>query len=105
MDETGGAQTVFVHVPLSDDLFGTAQELLAVQELEDSIHDAVAPLGGEAVGHDLGAGEAVIYIHGPHADALTDAIRSVVTSPGAYAIKHYGPEDDTSARRERAPLT
>ena len=110
MDESNSEQAVFVYVPLSDDSFGSTDELVAIQRLHIAIDDAVGPLGGEAVGHDLGAGEAVIYVHGPDADALTDAIRVVVTDiyaakVDAYAIKHYGPEDDSTARRERVALT
>ena len=82
--------------------------VFAILELEDSVQDAVAALGGECIGHDIGAGDAVLYVHGSAADALTYAIPIAVVSSrsnvNAYAIKRYGSEDDETAREERVPL-
>ncbi len=63
----------------------------------------MSPIGGECVGHDIGAGEGVLYVHGPDADALIEAIRTTLSDAesgiDAYAIKRYGTEDDETAPR------
>ena len=88
---------------------GSRHDLLALQRLDDLIDEVVSPIGGECVGHDIGAGEGVLYVHGPDADALTEVIRATLSDAesgiDAYAIKRYGPDDDETAREERVPLS
>jgi hypothetical protein len=108
-DTPSAQQTVFVHVVLSDDMWGSTDDLLAIQRLDDLINDVLIPIGGECVGHDIGGGQGVLYVHGPDADVLTEAIRAALSESDsgldAYAIKRYGKEDDETAREERVPLT
>ncbi|MFL5935343.1 MAG: hypothetical protein ACJ744_00760 [Gaiellaceae bacterium] len=99
---------VILHLPLSGDEFGTADEREDVFALEDRIIEAVAPIGGDHDGHEFGAGEAVLYTYGRDANELFDAIGSCFGAfpirPGAYAIKRFGPAADPGSAEERLEL-
>jgi len=99
---------VIVHIPLSGGGFGTEDERAAVHALEDRIIAAVEPVGGDHDGHEFGAGEAVLYTYGADASALFDATKPCLDdfapSPGAYAIKRFGPATDPDSRQERVQL-
>jgi len=100
---------VIMHLPLSDEEFGTVEERDAVHELASRIERAAAAIGAEHDGDEFGGGEAVLYSYGPDADALFDAIRGCLDGfpvrHGAYALKRYGAADDPSAREQRIELT
>lgn len=80
----------------------------AVYELEDDLIDAIqAHKAGEFDGDELGSEECILYMYGPDADRLFEAVSNVLrASPlarGGYAIKRYGPPED-GVREERVDL-
>ncbi len=99
---------VILHLPLSGEEFGTANEREDVLALEERIIEAVQPIGGDHDGHEFGAGEAVLYTYGRDANELFDAIGgSFGAFPirrGAYAIKRFGPAADPGSAEERLEL-
>jgi hypothetical protein len=63
--------------------------------IEDPIIDAIETAGvGEFDGNEIGAEGATLFMYGPDADALWDAVDSVVSrsalGPGSHAVKRYG---------------
>ena len=95
-------QAVYVHIPLSDDEFGTFEEREAVYALEDQLSAAIAASdAGELDGDEFGGGRGVIFVYGPDADALYTAIepalRASTIAKGGFAIKCYQPDDPNSA--------
>ena len=82
---------------------------MAVCRLEDRIARAVARIGGEHDGNELGEGQAILYTYGPDADAILEAVRqSLADFPvraDAYAIKRYGRADDPAATEQRVELS
>jgi hypothetical protein len=90
--------------PYADD------NLDALFKLEEALEQAILAAGaGEFDGNDVGEGEATLYLYGPDADALFDAIFTVLqTSPllmrGAV-IRRYGPPGDgVSELRDQLPV-
>ncbi|MDX2117417.1 MAG: hypothetical protein SFY96_04460 [Planctomycetota bacterium] len=87
---------LLIHLPLSNDSFGTRRERSNLSRLEDRIRAAMKQLGiGELDGHEFGEGQCVIYVYGHDADKLWDAVNAAVGSwrwpRGTHAIKRYGP--------------
>ncbi len=100
---------VIVHLVLSDSDFGTEDERARVHELSDRIEAEINLSGvGEFDGDEFGAGECTLYMYGPDADALFDAIEPVLRgstlSSRGYAIKRYGDAEDPDAREVRVDL-
>jgi hypothetical protein len=74
--------------------------------IEDSIIEAIETAGvGEFDGNEIGADGAMLFMYGPDADALWDAVDSAVSrsalGPGSRAVKRYGPP---GAREVRVDL-
>jgi len=79
----------------------------ALFDLEEKVMAAVEGHNNGAYdGNDIGIGEFTMYMYGPDADRLFDAIWPVlqasVLTKGGYVLKRYGPveEDDKSIRVE-----
>lgn len=75
--------------------------------IEDPITEAIERAGvGEFDGHAIGPAEATLYMWGPDADALWEAIESAVRrstlGPGSYAIRRYGPPGASENRVDLA---
>jgi hypothetical protein len=89
-------QAVLVHLKLSDDEMGSAQERDRIFELEDKLAGAISErAAGEFDGNEFGEGGCVLYMYGPNADELFAAVEPVLrASPlvkGGYAVVRYGP--------------
>jgi Immunity protein 26 len=99
--EEGPEPYVVTHLPLSSAPYGTDDEREAIAALEERIQAAVAPIGGDHDGHEIGGGHVRLFTYGPDHDAVLDAIRAALgdfpVRPGAYAEKR-------SPRRERVEL-
>jgi hypothetical protein len=85
---------------------GTADERDVIFLLEDRLSAAIEHSGvGEFDGNEFGAGECVLYMYGPDADRLYDAIvphlQMTAAARGGYAIKRYGAVGDPAAREIR----
>ena len=94
---------VIAHLLLSDRNFGTEAEREAIFALEDRLTYAIERArAGELDGNEFGGGECTLYMYGPDADRLYNAIVPVLQmnplARGGYAIKRYGDVRDPSAR-------
>ena len=84
-------QAVLVHVALPAATTGWD----VVERLGERLAERVEVAGvGEFDGDVVGEGEATLYLYGPHADRLWEAVADVVDlvslPPGSYAEKRYG---------------
>lgn len=93
-------QAVLIHVGVPDkpDEFG-------LDLIEDPVIEALEATDvGEYDGNEIGPDTAVIYLYGPDADRLLDAVRPALQdSPlpdGSYAVKRYGPPGADEERVE-----
>jgi hypothetical protein len=99
-------QAVIVHLPLSDDEFGSAEERETIFAFEDQIEQAIEKASaGEFDGNEFGGGECVLYMYGPDADRLLAAVepllRGFPPAVGGHAIKRYGTASDPGAKEVR----
>jgi len=92
-------QAVIVNVPLR----GARRGAVSLTELGDRLAELVDAAGvgefdGDLIGEDLG----VLYLYGPDADRLWDAIEGEVESAslpgGSYVVKRYGDPGDPETR-------
>ena len=86
---------VLVSFPLSDAGFGSARELEVLGGLGDDLAEVVAEADvGELDGNDVGEGQYTLYLYGPDADELFDAIEPLLISQNwpreVVAAKRYG---------------
>ena len=98
----GEDHAVLVHFPLSDDEFGSEAERATLGDLGDRLADVVARAGvGEFDGDEFGNGEAVLYLYGPDAELLWQAVEPEVQAcaqrPAFAFVRPGGP--DVEARR------
>lgn len=74
-------------------------------ELERAVQEANA---GILDGDEFGGGECVVYLYGPNAQVLWDAIEPVLEKrpfrKGSYATLRFGPADADDAPQERIDL-
>jgi hypothetical protein len=89
-------QCVKVHVPLSRPGLGTAAERASIQSVTDRLQDAIVLQEvGEFDGDEFGGGECQLFMYGPDANALFEAILPILKSwpalKGGYAVKRFGP--------------
>ncbi len=97
---------MIVHLRLSDDGFGSFEELEALLALQEQMAEAIEnAAAGEFDGDEFGEGECVLYMYGPDADRLFAAIEPLLKSCplafGGYAVKRYGEASDPDAREVR----
>jgi len=94
-DQEDEENAVLVFLKLSDEHFGSDAEHEAISELEDRLAAAIeAEEVGAFDGNEYGHGYCKIYMYGPDADSLYDAIEEPLgkfpAEDGSYAIKRYG---------------
>jgi hypothetical protein len=87
---------------LSDSQFGTAEERDAAHRFSDQLAAAIeAHSVGKFDGDEFGNGEGVLFMCGPNADELFDAVYPTLKTweplKGGHVIKRYGQK----ANRER----
>jgi hypothetical protein len=97
-------QTVILTMPLAT-WAGSLKEHDALRTLEECIQPLVEQVGGYLDGHDFGAGDMNVWLYGPDADALFDAVWSGLVGtevpPGSSALKRYGVGyDDPTLKKE-----
>jgi hypothetical protein len=71
-------------------------DLSPLFRLEEQLMEAIKKSGaGEFDGNDVGQGQAVLYMYGPDADALYEAVAPVLHGSGLLkggtVIRRYGP--------------
>jgi hypothetical protein len=91
----GREQAVIISMRLSNDQFGSEAEDESLAVLEAEIEKCVNGAEcGEWDGHETGGGYHKIFIYGPCAERLTDAILPTVLGyaalPGSYMVKRFG---------------
>jgi hypothetical protein len=101
-------QEVQVNIKLSDDAFGTDTERRQLFELDQMLASAVEESGiGEWDSHEFGQGFFTLFLIGPSADALFEAIYPILNQfpapPGSYVLKRYG-QDDEGPEDQKVPL-
>lgn len=100
---------VLIYLKLSDSKFGTAEERDAIHALSDSLEAEIKKANvGEFDGDEFGQGQCTLFMYGPDADALFQAVDSIIRnsplSKGGHVIKRYGDAGDTNAKTERLQL-
>ncbi len=100
---------VLVYLKLSDDQMGSEKERKDCHALEDRLERSIqTKQAGELDGDEFGEGFCTLYMYGPDADALFNAVESELRAApllaGSYAIKRYGPATDPKARETKVVL-
>lgn len=93
--EPGREHAVIVSMRLSDDNFGNEAEDESLTRLEAQLERSLdTAKAGEWDGHETGGGYHKIFMYGPCADKLADAILPLVLQypalPGSYMVKRFG---------------
>jgi hypothetical protein len=88
---------------------GSEKELDRISTLTDKLADAIEKHeAGEFDGDEYGGGHCRLFMYGPDADKLFDAIKKPLLASalckGGYAIKRYGEASDMKAKEERVDL-
>ena len=88
---------------------GSAEERECIAELTDKISDAIENAEvGEYDGDEYGEGVCRLFMYGPDADKLFEAVKELlvasVLSRDAYAIKRYGGASEGDAKEVRVDL-
>jgi hypothetical protein len=99
-------QAVIVHLRLRDGRFGSPGEREAVSVLEGQLERAIeSASAGEFDGDEFGDGKCILFMYGPDADRLFNAIEATLktssTAVGGYAIKRYGSARDPNTSEVR----
>ncbi len=94
-DPAAPQQAVIATFTLSDSAWGSPEDFVDLDELEERLMLAIEDAGvGEFDGIGRGLGALDVYLYGPSADALWDVVGPVLRSfpahPGSHAIKRYG---------------
>jgi hypothetical protein len=100
------AQAVIVHLRLNRNCAGSVALHDALLALQDRIAIAIdESVVGEFDGDLVGQGECILYMYGPDADRLFEAVEPLLKSfalgSSGYAIKRYGDVYDSNAREVR----
>lgn len=93
--EPGREQAVIVSMRLSNDHFGNETEDEALAQLEAQIERSLnGENAGEWDGHETGGGYHRIFLYGPCANRLAEAVFPLVLQypalPGSYMVKRFG---------------
>jgi hypothetical protein len=88
---------------------GSEKETERIAELTDKLADAIEKHeAGEFDGDEYGGGVCRLFMYGPDADRLFDAIKKPLLastlSKGGHAIKRYGEASDKKAKEVRIDL-
>lgn len=88
-------QCVRVFLKLAGGEFGSPEEVAAVLRLEECLRATIQERGaGQYDGNEFGGGECSLFMYGPDADRLFQAIRPILAAApvarGGHTIKRYG---------------
>jgi hypothetical protein len=105
----GQEHCVIVTIPLSDAAFGTEEDSLLLDGLEDQIATAFMDAGaGEYDGHEIGLASCDFYCYGPDAEELARTLRSALAGSqlpaGSALVLRFGPATSQSAEERREPF-
>jgi hypothetical protein len=90
-----GQEWIAVHFRLSGGTFGTSGEREMVHAFTDKLASIIEESrSGVFDGDEFGAGGGTLFMYGPNADRLFDAVHPTLKTweplKGGYAIKRYG---------------
>lgn len=91
----GREQAVIISMRLSNDQFGSEAEDRSLAELEAELEQCLKGSDfGEWDGHESGGGYHKIFLYGPCAERLSEAVLTKVLEypalPGSYMVKRFG---------------
>jgi hypothetical protein len=97
---------VLVFLKLSDEGFGELDEREQIFDVEEKLEAAVSRNRiGEYDGHEFGQGWGKLYLYGPDARTLADAVLPILKDAkprtGSYVVLRFG---GPGASEERVPL-
>jgi hypothetical protein len=100
-----GEQALLVNLRLSDEVHGSHNERENIFRLEDEMSKAIdAGNAGEFDGNEFGEGFCTLYMYGPSAlrlwEAVAPILRQFPVPAGSYVIKRYGPVGASEERVE-----
>jgi hypothetical protein len=103
--EQQSEQAVIAYLKLSDDKFGDAKERESILALGDKLEQIIQQRRvGEYDGHEFGEGYARLYMYGPDANKLFDAIiKTLKEHPsrrGSHIVKRFGSPGAKEERRD-----
>jgi hypothetical protein len=89
-------QAVIIRLKLSDDEFGERSEREAAYALEDQLIEVFSTTKiGEFDGHEFAGGFATLYMYGPSADGMAEAVLSTLLGKqfrdGSSITVRFGP--------------
>ena len=102
-------QAVLIHLKLSNQKFGTRDEMDAIHALSHKLEELIkARHLGEFDGDEFGQGECTLYMYGPNADALFAGIepllRASSLTKAGWATKRYGDAADPKTKEVKVPF-
>ena len=91
----GKEQAVIISMRLSNDHFGSEDEDRSLADLEAELEKCLTTSEfGEWEGHETGGGYHKIFLYGPCAERLSEAVLMKVLEypalPGSYMVKRFG---------------
>jgi len=101
--------SVFLHLKLSGDKYGTPQERDRIRKLSHQLEAAIeSKSAGELDGDEFGGGECKLFMYGPDADELFSTIEPILRQSslvkGGWAVKRYGQETRADKKEVRIDL-
>ncbi|MEU6351010.1 hypothetical protein ABZ896_16995 [Streptomyces sp. NPDC047072] len=100
-------EAVIITFDLSEER-GTEEEVKQAHELSDELNKLIAEKSaGEYDGDEFGGHECTLYMYGPSADALLEAINPALeksTFKPIRVLRRYGSVDDAAARETKTRI-
>ena len=103
--EERSEQALIVHLKLADGKFGDPKERESIIALGDKLNQIIKKQRlGEYDGHEFGEGFATLYMYGPDANKLFDAIietlKEYPSRSGSHIIRRFGSPGAKEERRD-----
>lgn len=101
-----GDQALLMYLKLSDNELGETRERERIFKLEDALERAISRRrAGELDGDEFGGGFCTIFMYGPDANVLSEAVIATIRGwrppAGSYLIKRYG---ELGSREQREDI-
>ena len=102
-------QALIVNIRMTEARFGSERERVAIAALADDLERVIPEKQvGEFDGDEFGDGRCILYMYGPDADRLFEAVepvlRAAAVARDGFAIKRYGEASNKNAVEVRVNL-